>query len=105
MKRGVTAPPTPTPQRKRALPIPRWPGPVQLATILLELGKAAASPTPIRKRAIANDHTRPNHLTKGSRGAIAVAAVNTEHQRIAAVNTPRGPKRSPIQPPGTWNRA
>ena len=35
----------------------------------------------------------------------AVAAVKVDHQTTIPVSARRGPKRSPTQPPGIWNKA
>ena len=48
---------------------------------------------------------KPNQRASGRRGAIAVNAVKSDHQSMARVKIPRGPKRSPAHPPGIWHSA
>ena len=67
-----------------------------MVKILVTFGKHPASPTPNRKRHTTID--RKFH-------AAPVAAVNIDHMTTTFINTLRGPKRSPIQPPGISNKA
>src|SRR6185437_1399503 len=105
MARGAEVPPSPIPSRVRLLPKPRRSLPIQVLTTRLEVGELAASPTPTRKRTTANDQATPNHFAKGSCGAIAVRAVNTDHQITVIVIIRRAPILSASQPPGIWKRA
>lgn len=61
-----------------------------------EPGKHPASPAPNRKR-----HT----TIEAKFHAAPVNAVNVDHITTTFMSTLRGPKRSPIQPPGISNRA
>src|SRR6185437_801880 len=102
---GVSAPPSPIPTRKMLFAVPRCSGLIQSAISLLELGNAAASPTPNANLTKAKDQAIPTQLTQGMSAANAVATVKNDHHTIAIVMIFLGPKRSPIHPAGTWQSA
>ena len=60
------------------------------------VGNAPASPMPVRKRKKAKED---------SPVAVPSNATVTDQKPNNAVNTRRGPNRSPSQPPGIWNIA
>jgi hypothetical protein len=74
-------------------------------TARLKVGKAAASPTPRKKRIKASAPTIPNGPAKNDVAATAVQAVKQDHQISAIVRTMRTPQRSLSHPPGIWKRA
>ncbi len=75
---------------------PRSRGGNQSCMARVATGNAPASPMPNRNRTAANEATPL---------AAAVSAVMTDQYVTMPVNIRRGPKRSPNQPPGTWNSA
>ncbi len=84
------APATPMPAKNSALPLARSPGAIHSATALLQFGRAAASPTPTRKR-IQKAPTSSANGIPATAGATAVSAVNTDHQVTAKASNRRGP--------------
>lgn len=98
---GVRAEPMPIPPIVMPIPKPRSCGGCQFAIDRLKLGRAAASPMPMRNLTTASEPIMPIRLTRGRVGARAVSAVKIDHQMTAKVKTRRGPHRSPIHPPGT----
>jgi hypothetical protein len=93
---GVIAPARREPAWVVPWAMPRSPGSIQRDSARLEIGKAPASPMPIRNR---------QAISIGSEEAMPVRNVKTDHHTTTLAKAMRGPTRSPNQPPGIWNNA
>ena len=93
---GVNAPARRDPAWVVPWAMPRSPGSIQRDRPRLEIGKAPASPMPIRNRQTISMVTVVEK---------PVMKVNTDHHTTTLASAMRGPNLSPNQPPGIWNSA
>src|SRR5262245_53032662 len=84
---GVMAEPSPIPPIAMPIPIPRESTGIQLATARLNDGRATPSPKPSAHRTTMREPTIPTTPASCDVAAIAVNAVQSDHQISALVRT------------------